>query len=274
MAFSALRPHPALASLVLGYWFIEDLPGEHEGQPIRTTPHPAAVLTLNLGTPCGSEFAAGAPRASLLGVQSRPRHWTSTDGIYFVMVMLSPPGLARLFPSTGKESRDELVELGSLLGDATVRRLSDDLSAAWTPRRVAGRLDAWLLQRLSRPCVGPEVERLGSAWSHLRRTARVDAAARALAISPRQLERWFLLHTGHSPKQLLGLERVQASLRATQTGRGDPLAGFSDQSHQIRAWKRHLGMTPGQLGGAFESRMAEFFVHARDAAPEGLAHFL
>lgn len=104
MAFLALPPHPVLASLVLGYWFIEDLEGSYEGNPIRTTPHTAAVLTLNFGRPCQSEFSAGAPRASLLGVQSRPRVWHSGEGCSFVMVMLRPPGLARLFPATGRRA--------------------------------------------------------------------------------------------------------------------------------------------------------------------------
>lgn len=274
MAFLALPPHPVLASLVLGYWFIEDLEGSYEGNPIRTTPHTAAVLTLNFGRPCQSEFSAGAPRASLLGVQSRPRVWHSGEGCSFVMVMLRPPGLARLFPATGEESRDELIELGGLLGDGPSRKLREDVSAMWEPRRVARRLDAWLLQRAdaTRGMEG-EFERLGWAWTSLSGASRVDEAARAAGVSVRQLERWFQVHVGCSPKELQGLERVQASFRAAQTGHGDPLQGFSDQAHQIRQWRRYLGMTPGRYARTSSSMLAEFFAQARDAAPEGLSHF-
>ncbi|MCY1001436.1 helix-turn-helix domain-containing protein [Myxococcus sp. MISCRS1] len=270
MAFLALAPHTTLSPQVLGYWFIEDLEGSYEGKPIRTTPTAAAVLTLNFGRPCGSEFSAGAPRASLLGVQSRPRSWSSGEGCSFVMVMLRPPGLARLFPSTGLESRDDLIELGGLLGDGPARRLCDDLAAAGTPRRVADRLDAWLLQRMR---MGGELERLERAWGTLARTSRVSTTARGMGVSTRQLERWFRAHVGCTPKQLLGLDRVQASLHATQTGQGDPLHGFSDQAHQIRQWRRYLGVTPGRYERRKWSILAEYFAQARDAAPDGLAHF-
>ncbi|NTX33883.1 MULTISPECIES: helix-turn-helix domain-containing protein [unclassified Myxococcus] len=273
MAFLALPPHAALSPLVMGYWFIEDLEGSYEGKPIRTTPHAGAVLTLNFGRPCASEFAAGAPRASLLGIQSHPRNWSSGEGCSFVMVMLRPPGLARLFPALGKDSRDDMLELGGVLGDGAARRLCDDLAAAWAPRRVAARLDDWLLRRLSasRALVG--VSQLGHAWATLLRTSRVDEAAREVSVSRRQLERWFSLYAGHTPKQLLGLDRIQSSLHAAQTGKGDPLQGFSDQAHQIRQWRRHLGMTPGRYSRASKSILAEYFAQARDAAPEGLAHF-
>lgn len=266
-------PAAALAPLVMGYWFIRDLEGTYEGRPIRTTPHAAAVLTVHFGRPCTSEFAAGAPRASLLGIQSRPRNWGSGEGCSFVMVMLRPAGLARLFPATGPDVSDNLLDLGAVLGDGAARRLGEDLASAWEPHRVVKRLDAWLLHRLAATRTPVELERLSRACDALLRTTRVDAAASAADVSRRQLERWFQAHVGQSPKGLLMLHRVQASLHATQTGTGDPLDGFSDQAHRIRTWRRYLGMTPGQYSRSSMSMMAEHFAHDRNAAPEGLAHF-
>ncbi|MBN8232308.1 AraC family transcriptional regulator [Corallococcus macrosporus] len=275
MHFLKQAPAAPLSPFVLGYWFIQDLKGAYSGRPIQTSPSPAAVLTLNFGRPCSSDFAAGAPRASLLGVQSRRRVWRSGEGCAFVMVMLKPAGLARLFPASGRSTGDDLLELGAVLGDGQTRRLLEDLSAAWEPHQVTPRLDAWLLQRLSMTKPLPETERLARAWEVLRRTSRVDAAARAVDVSTRQLERGFQEHVGHSPRQLLALERIHSSLLAAQTGQGDPLQGFSDQAHRIRTWRRYLGLTPGRLDRATRSMMADYFNPSREGSPAAaLAHFL
>ncbi|AFE05270.1 hypothetical protein COCOR_03499 [Corallococcus coralloides DSM 2259] len=274
MHFLKQAPAAPLASLVLGYWFIQDLKGAHEGRPIQTAPSPTAVLTLNFGRPCTSDFAAGGPRASLLGIQSHHRDWRSGEGCAFVMVMLTPAGLARLFPASGPSTGDDLLELGAVLGDGASRRLVEDLSAAWEPHWVAARLDAWLLERLVTTKPLPETERLARAWDVLRRTSRVDAAARAVNVSTRQLERWFQAHLGHSPRQLSALERLHHSLLAAQTGQGDPHEGFSDQAHRIRMWRRHLGLTPGRFARTPRSMMADYFNPRQEGSAAALAHFL
>ncbi|WP_224248131.1 helix-turn-helix domain-containing protein [Hyalangium gracile] len=274
MLLLGIPPTPALAPWVMGYWFIEDLDGVYAGQPIRTTPHAAAVLTINFGRPCTGEFAVGGPQASLLGIQSQPRSWTSGEGCSFVMVMLRAHGLARLFPRTGLAASDNQLELGSVLGDGVARRLREDLSGAWEPHLVAARLDQWLLHRLAAIRPSTEVERLSRACEALLRTTRVDAAASAAAVSRRQLERWFQSYVGHSPKRLVTLQRIQTSLHAAQTGTGDPLDGYSDQAHRIRSWRQYLGVTPGQYARSAMSPMAAHFTRDPNAAPEGLAHFL
>jgi AraC-like DNA-binding protein len=275
MNFLALPPCDALAPFVMGYWFIRDLEGAYGDKPIRTVPHAAAVLTVNFGRPNISEFAARAPRASLLGLQTRPRLWRSEGDCCFVMAMLRPTGLARLFPALGADARDDLIELGAALGDGPAMRLANDLAGAWEPHRVARQLDGWLLDRMAgiRPPAG--FDRFADAWRTLAHTGRVRAAAETAAVSPRQLERWFRAHTGLGPKELAGLHRVQASLHAAQTGRGDPMEGFSDQAHMIRSWRRHLGLTPGRYAAIDPSVMASFFAHGGTTDPhEGLAHFL
>lgn len=256
----------ALAPFVTGYWFIEDLAGAHPPDvPIRTAPRPGAVLTVHLGRPNASELPAGAPVVSLLGVQSRARSWWSRGDCYLVMVMLSVHGMIRLFPALGPALGDGMLELGSVLGDRPVRRLQADVVGAFTPDRIARRLDAWLLARLESRPPSAELTRFSRAFDALARTGRVEAAAAAVGSSRRQFERWSARHVGHAPKALAGLLRVQASLRAVQTGAADARAGFSDQAHQIRAWRRHLGTTPGRYA---ESALAARF------ADEGLAHFL
>lgn len=243
--FLTLPPATELAAFVQAYWFVQDLTGAYEGQPIRTSPIPLAVLSVNMGRPNATEDGALVPRTSMLGMQSHTREWRSWSDTYFVMAMLTIPGIVRLFPHAGADSADSLLDLGAITGDAHAGSLSDCVDAQAAPRRIAAQLDRWLIARLKATRPVPEAGRVAGAHRVLRAGGRVDLAAQAVQVDRRQLQRWFRQHLGIGPKELADLERLHCSLRGVQTGCGDPLAGFSDQAHQIRSWRRRLGVTPG-----------------------------
>ncbi|MBL8948843.1 MAG: helix-turn-helix domain-containing protein [Myxococcales bacterium] len=248
-------PDPRLHGDVAGYWFVEDLAGVHAAQPVATGPVPHAVLSVNLAVPNVAEGVGPVPRASLLGLQPRARTWWPSSQTYFVMAMLTPRGLVRLFPAAGA-SAGALVDLAAVLGDRGARTLADDLDAAWDPARVTAQLDAWLLALRDRTRAPVELTPLAHACSALAGGASVDAAARLARCHPRQLHRWCVRHLGVGPKALMDLERAHASLRAVQRG-GDPLIGYADAPHQIRAWRRRFGTTPGRYAaGELARRVA------------------
>lgn len=257
--FVTLPPDPQLAPMVAAYWFIEDIQGEFAGQIIQTSPIPLAVLSVNIGQPNTTEDGSLIPRASLLGLQSRARSWRSCSDTYFVMVMLTIPGLVRLFPHTGPDSADRILDLGAVAGDALAGSLSRSVSAAFEPREIAKLLDHWLIARLASSQAVSELHRLSAAHTILRCNGSVSDAAEAASVNRRQLHRWFLRHTGIGPKELADLERLQNSLRSSQLKRGDPGLGFSDQAHQIRSWRRRLGTTPGIYEKTGPSSVADHF---------------
>jgi AraC-like DNA-binding protein len=184
------------------------------------------------------------------------------------MALLTIPGLATLFPCTGPMSRDNMIELGGLVGDAGTRHVLCDIEAAWSPDRIAETLDAWFLQRLMRSRASTLDFRYSHAWHSLVASGRVDVAAAASGVSTRQLERWFTRHIGQAPKTLVNIERLHASVRAVQMGGLDPIDGYSDQAHQIRSWRRYIGMTPGRYKMQQRSMMVQAF------ADGALTHFL
>ncbi|MDD9965087.1 MAG: helix-turn-helix domain-containing protein, partial [Myxococcales bacterium] len=89
------------------------------------------------------------------------------------------------------------------------------------------------------------------ALSHIERGARTTPLPRALRISERTLRRHFDRHVGLAPKQLERVVRVQTALRALVARPDSPAtrlaldAGFSDQPHFSREFKRLMGLTPG-----------------------------
>ncbi|WMS45260.1 helix-turn-helix domain-containing protein (plasmid) [Acuticoccus sp. MNP-M23] len=265
--FLSLPPAPKLSAFVHAYWFIEDLSGEHAGRAIRTSPLPVGVLSVNVGRPNATEDGDLIPRTSLLGLQTRVRTWRSCPDTYFVMVMLTIPGLLRIFPSTGSGAGNKLLDLGAVMGDAGAAAFASEVAAIIEPPRIAAALDGWLIEQMARRESVPERARLIAAYDVLRHGGSVGKAASTAHVDRRQLHRLFLRHLGIAPKELGDLERIHRSLKSVQRVRGDAAAGFSDQAHQIRSWRRRLGVTPAAYRRAALSPMAAHFSSAARTEP-------
>lgn len=256
---SAHSPDPHLANFVSLYWLVEDSSGAAVGTDIKTNPHATTILTVNIGVPNLSDCGTTVPRLSLAGVQNRVRNWRPVGANYIVMAMLTQAGVARLFPGLGSETVDAVVDLGGIVGDDAAYRLLADATATCSSYQIASVLDQWFALRLERTRAPNELQAFAAAAVAIGRGANVDAAARIAGISPRQLERWCRAHIGVGPKRLAVLRRLQLSLSAVQRSQGEPIAGFSDQAHQIRTWRRYVGVTPDRYARTPASRLSAAF---------------
>jgi AraC-like DNA-binding protein len=270
--FLVLPPAPKLTTLVHAYWFVEDLPGDHAGRLIRTSPAPLAVLSINMGRPNAAEDGSLVPGVSFLGLQSRSRAWRSWSDTCFVMMMLTIPGMIRLFPHAGSGTADMLLDLAALTGEATARSLKAAIAPEQDPRKIAAFLDQWLISRMAVTDAVSHGGQIVSAHAVLKGGGTVERAALAAGMGRRQLHRVFVRHLGMGPKELSDLERLHASLKGVQTGRGGSLQGFSDQAHQIRSWQRRLGVTPGAYARQPRTPLAGAF-GVQDTA-SGIAYYL
>jgi AraC-like DNA-binding protein len=238
-----IRPSLALLPYVDGYIYVRDPTGQHRGQPIRTTPRPGGVLTVNLGRPNQTADGATTPILSLLGIQTGARGWRSDANAHFVMVLLTPAGLAWFAPGAGRETADALLDLNPVIGVTAANALLG--AAAAQPDRPAEALDHWLLARLSGGDEKSEMCLVRAACTILSQARQVDAAADRLSISRRHLSRIVSRNLGVSPKSLMDLHRLDRSVRALQAGSTEGFDGFADQAHAIREWRRRLDTTPG-----------------------------
>ena len=77
-----------------------------------------------------------------------------------------------------------------------------------------------------------------------------DLAA-SLGLGPRQLHRRFARHVGLSPQVYAAVLRFQRAVRLQRRGLGLAAAaheaGYADQAHMTRAYRRHAGVTPAYL---------------------------
>jgi AraC-like DNA-binding protein len=179
------------------------------------------------------------------------------------MALLTPLGLARLFPGCAADVANSFVDLGSVVGDRAARNLLDDASAR--PDNLATTLDAWLLGRLTVFGATRSIELFDAAARELACASRVSIVADTLGITRRHLSRLVNEHLGVGPKELLDPHRLDRSLRAVQAGY-EGGAGFSDQAHQIREWRRRLRTTPGRYAHDRRSSLAEAFGNAEPSA--------
>lgn len=265
----SLRPNPSLRSVVSQYYFVQDLAGEYKNKPVTSIPLPGAAISVSFGRPNAPVGGPAIPSACILGAQSVARSWISFGDTFFIMALLTPIGLARLFPGSGAATVDRITDLGAVLGDARVRALVDGVAVDLQPERMAAEFDRWFQARLERVTPPAELPRLSDAHTRLNAGQAVNEVAQAVEISRRQLVTWYDRHFGLSPKQLMQLERLEASVRAAQWGGRDPVEGFSDQAHQVRTWRARMGTTPGAYGRGGPSNMARL-VRALD----GPAFFL
>jgi AraC-like DNA-binding protein len=185
--------------------------------------------------------------AGVTGIQRCARRYGYLDATRSVLVRFTAQGAACLgVPAS--ELADESVALDALVPGA--REIVDRFQDARTPAAAVALVEDFLEQRAF--AKDPLVERaLALLSTDPGEEASIARIARSLRMSERQLERRFLDRVGSTPKRYAGLLRFERA--AALVGAGTPLgqvavdAGYYDQSHLIREFRRFAGMTPGDL---------------------------
>jgi AraC-like DNA-binding protein len=238
--------HPAATDLhdwVSGYWHVVDAGGLHAAEPIRTAPSVGTILTLHMGNANRCADGTIIPATSVLGPQRSVRTWYSQPGTELVMAMLTPSGAAALFPTLAGCAVDNPVDVAAFAGDRLSTEFAQIVSQGRSRSDTVVQLDTWFRRRLAGRR-DYDTDLFLAAYPRIIGSGAIAAAASHVGVSVRQLQRISARLTGLSPKELFDIERLRCSVAATQIGEGDPLAGYADQSHQIRAWKRRLDTTP------------------------------
>jgi len=177
------------------------------------------------------------PRAAFVGLRFRPGQ--------------APPVLG--LPSDAL--RDQRVGLAELWDGDEVDRLTERLAAAPTAEEAAAHLAA-AVQRRRRmagadeadPLVGGLVAWLGTAPAS---AGVVATAAEALGVGVRQLHRRCEDGVGYGPKMLERVLRFRRAQQLVERGAGLAAAaagaGYADQPHMNRDFRRLTGRSPAEL---------------------------
>ncbi len=231
MMYRELPPPPELAPWVEALWdFSID---ERAGEVRHVIP------------PTGGASLTHVPQRGwvIVGPSIPPRVVSVHGGEVFRGVHFWP-GAARSLLRIASPLRDLMAPLASLLRD---RPGPPDVGAA-TPFFRA--LERWLVARV------PEAEPLDPAvMTAALRVVRgrgnetILALARGVSLSPRQLRRRFAATVELSPKELSCVRRLRGSAVAALCSRRSWVdlaaeAGYADQAHLVREYRRLLGLSP------------------------------
>jgi AraC-like DNA-binding protein len=250
--------HPALAPYISEI-LVDDAaaPPGRAAETYRVLPKPFPVLGFQTRGRL-RVIREGGPseplsRAGITGVQSAFRHFEAEPGTRGVLVSFTPFGAYPLLGSAMSELADRHVGLGDLLPPAGLASLEERLAEAPSSAAAAAIVESFFLSRLdgSRRVVHPVVLEAAGRIVAERGGERIEALARDLAVSRRQMERLFQLQIGVGPKRFASLVRLHWVLEELPRRRSWAdlafTAGYSDQAHFVRSFTEAVGVPPGRF---------------------------
>jgi AraC-like DNA-binding protein len=268
MHYEELVPPAELRGLVHRLWALRG-PAHRAGPFQRAMPDGRAELIFNFGDPfeCrDGDRVRTQPMSLLVGPSRRAIAIRPGGSIDLIGVRFRPEALAAWLRVSGGEIADAAFELGELpapLDTTLPERLAE-------VGETAGRL-AVLGQQLARSTgrVGGD-RRLTAAVNLVMGEARArpDRVADAVGLGRRQLARLFREGVGLGPGSLARLSRFQRVLRALDGDARVPLArvaaraGYFDQAHMSRDFRRYGGTTPA----AYRREVRQLTRHFLDSA--------
>ncbi|HUA98892.1 MAG TPA: helix-turn-helix transcriptional regulator [Terracidiphilus sp.] len=240
---AAFVPGPALRPYVRRFLVVENL-----GDRTNTLlPDTAIIAGFRFRGAC-SRNGAEALRAVVTGLRDLPRTLTHAAGSGTILAMFTATGAAAFVC----EPLEELFN-GTMPIDAQVRRsrlelIEEQLAEAPDHARRAQALERFLLDHLRRwepsAAVSTAVARIQDAKGSL----RIGELARVTGLSQSALERRFRREVGASPKKFAAIVRLRHVVRLRRAGTNltdiAHAAGYADQSHFIKDFRRFSGQSP------------------------------
>ena len=164
----------------------------------------------------------------------------------FIGVRLRPGRLCAIGPASELADR-RLAGADAIARVPALRRLPTTAGSIEAVTEVFVGIVGGLHGVSFRPDVEAALDRLHLAGGRL---GAGDLAA-SLGLAPRRLHRLFARHVGLSPHGYAAVLRFQRAVRLQRRGLSLAAtahdAGYADQPHMTRAYRRHAGVTPARL---------------------------
>jgi AraC-like DNA-binding protein len=202
---------------------------------------------------------AMAPPAALVGPTTRAARLIAPAGSVAIGCGLTPAGWNAIIGAPAASAAHRVACLSTILGEDAASLPAACLAAGKDGGPAV--LDAFLRAKLRGRRPDPRIAKI-DAWVLRDGEQCADGLARSLGMSRRSLERFTASNHGAPPKLLASKYRALKAAARLAVGEvsdwrdAAELGDFVDQSHFIRHFKRHVGVTPRAFSASPDS-----FVH-------------
>lgn len=220
-------------------------------------PDTGLVAAFRFRGDCRLDGDAEAPRAAITGLWDTVRTHTHSQHHAVVIAAFTSTGAAALLRQPLEEFGNATVDLDAVLGRrAGLDRLCDRLAGASDHAQRIRLVEDLLLALAGDARPDPLVSAAVALIERTQASLRIEELTRRIGLSQSALERRFRRLVGTSPRRFASLVRLQNVVRLREAGADlttiAHAAGYSDQPHFIKDFKRFTGVAPG----AFFSRAA------------------
>jgi AraC-like DNA-binding protein len=251
--FSSAASDHDLAGIVVEYWEVE---GRLSPFRERVLPNGCTEVMINLGPPHRMRVRGGSSlweTAWFSGLHARSISIESLSGTHLVSARLHPLGALQLFGAPVAGLVNTVVDLETLVG-ASARELRASLLKAGSAQERFGIIEGFLRTHLSRHPVPTGVTRAAAQLiEEVHGDLRISSLHGSLGISRKHLWHHFARELGMSPKGYAGLHRFVWTLARLRESTGVDwprlaiAAGYSDQSHLVRDFRRVASASPTEF---------------------------
>ncbi len=213
-------------------------------------PDTGLVAAFSFRGACRLDDGAEAPQAAVTGLWDTVRTHAHSRDHAAVIVSFTPTGAAALLPQPLEEFGNATADLDAVLGRrAGLDRLHDQLAGAASHAQRIRLVEDLLLAQAGGARPDPLVAAAVAWIERTQATMRIEELTRRIGLSQSALERRFRRIVGTSPRRFASLVRLQNVIRLRAAGADlttiAHAAGYSDQPHFIKDFKRFTGLAPG-----------------------------
>lgn len=256
MSYAEFPASPRLARFVHCVWTFAST--REDDAPERIVPDGRPELVVHCAEPYGEIGTDGIlrrqPRALFAGQLTRPLHLRASGAASVVGVRFKPDGARAFFGRPMRECVDVRIALDDVwAGSGT--RLADAMAAVDDAATRIALADAFVAERIAAQADGDD-EAVACCVAMIEASGgqvAIDALLQAARLGRRQLERRFAEAVGVGPALLAAIFRFRSVFDLIEHDSDRPWtdaalgAGFYDQSHFIREFRRFVGCTPGEF---------------------------
>lgn len=238
-----LAPSAALRPYVRQFLVVESLTDRTN----TLLPDTAIIAGFRFQGAC-SQDGATALRSVVTGLRDTPRRLSHAAGSGTILAMFTATGAAAFVREPLDELFNASLPLELALQRSQLTIVEEQLAEAHEHTDRARALERFLLGQLRERRPDPLVVMALACIRESRGRVRIEELAQRAGVSQSTLERRFRERVGASPKKYAAIARVRHAVRLRQAGAKLTeiayAAGYSDQSHFIRDFRRLSGQTP------------------------------